>query len=45
MSIRTQYNEFKQNLNKEIREMVKALYLKTYEEEPNLPRERLIVLI
>lgn len=35
MSIRTQYNEFRENLINEIREMVKALYLKTYGEEPN----------
>ena len=35
MSIRTQYNEFRQNLNKEIREMVKAIYVKTYGEKPN----------
>ena len=35
MGIRTQYNEFRQNLNKEIREMVKALYVKTYGEKPN----------
>lgn len=35
MSIRTQYTEFRENLINEIREMVKALYLKTYGEEPN----------
>lgn len=35
MSIKAQYTKFRKNLIKEIREMVKALYLKTYGEEPN----------
>ena len=35
MNIKTQYIKFRKNLIKEIREMVKALYLKTYGEEPN----------
>jgi hypothetical protein len=35
MSIRTQYNEFRQNLNEEIKEMVKAIYVKTYGCKPN----------
>lgn len=35
MSIKAQYTEFRKNLINEIREMVKALYLKTYGEEPN----------
>lgn len=35
MSIKAQYTEFRENLINEIREMVKALYLKTYGEEPN----------
>lgn len=35
MNIKAQYIEFRKNLIKEIREMVKALYLKTYGEEPN----------
>lgn len=35
MNIKAQYVEFRKNLIKEIREMVKALYLKTYGEEPN----------
>ena len=35
MNIKAQYIEFRKNLIKEIMEMVKALYLKTYGEEPN----------
>lgn len=35
MSIWNQYNEFKANLNKEVKEMVKAIYVKTYGEKPN----------
>lgn len=35
MSIKTQYTEFRENLINEIREMVKALYFKTYGEKPN----------
>ena len=35
MSIRTQYNEFMQNLENEVKEMVKAIYVKTYGEKPN----------
>lgn len=35
MDIRKQYNEFRQNLNKEVMEMVKAIYVKTYGEKPN----------
>lgn len=35
MSIWNQYNEFKENLDKEVREMVKAIYVKTYGRKPN----------
>lgn len=35
MSIKAQYTEFRENLINEIREMVKALYVKTYGEKPN----------
>lgn len=35
MSIWNQYNEFKANLNKEVKEMVKAIYVKTYGRNPN----------
>lgn len=44
MSIRTQYNEFRENLINEIREMVKALYLKTYGEKPNFEEEEFYYL-
>ena len=35
MNIWNQYNEFKENLNKEVKEMVKAIYVKTYGKKPN----------
>ena len=44
MSIKTQYTEFRENLINEIREMVKALYLKTYGEKPNFEEEEFYYL-
>lgn len=44
MSIKAQYTEFRENLINEIREMVKALYLKTYGEEPNFEEEEVYYL-
>ena len=44
MSIKAQYTEFRENLINEIREMVKALYLKTYGEEPNFEDEEVYYL-
>jgi hypothetical protein len=44
MSIKAQYTEFRENLINEIREMVKALYLKTYGEEPNFEEKEVYYL-
>ena len=44
MSIKAQYTEFRENLINEIREMVKALYLKTYGEEPNFEEKEFYYL-
>ena len=44
MSIKTQYTEFRENLINEIRGMVKALYLKTYGEEPNFEDDEVYYL-
>jgi hypothetical protein len=44
MSIWNQYNEFSYNLKKEVKEMVKAIYVKTYGKKPNFAEGEIYIL-